>query len=155
AWCRVPCSPAIPPRSSPSPFTSDQSAGYARWRNNQWVCTKEPLTAEVLMRHFQGICTLGAYVLEPEHDTCRRGVIDLDNHGGEDMCVNWSLARRLCEALGDLGISYLCESSNGNYGFHIWVFWADPIPARICRRFLHWLVDANNPWKLPYEVFPK
>lgn len=116
------------------------------------ICVKSPITDRELFNHFSLRQSLGAYCVNPLDDTCKWCALDWDNHGGTlDHRKNaWEILDRLKE----FGIPSLVENSNGDGGYHQWVFWNKPIPASLCRSFLFWLLRDFKEDEKP-EVFPK
>ena len=100
-----------------------------------------------IMGHLQGLqedCTdvIGLYPLFPD-GTCRFLVFDFDNHEkGADQLDNantddaWrdevDALRHICELCG---IDALTERSRSGRGAHVWIFFKQPVPASLARRF--------------------
>ena len=108
-----------------------------------------------IRQHLQGArenCTdvIGVYPLLPD-DTCRFLVFDFDNHEkGADKLDNantddaWrdevDALRRICELCG---IDALTERSRSGRGAHVWIFFKQPVPASLARRFGFALLDKG------------
>ena len=120
--------------------------GYSPACNNEWVrglCGKPPkgnikcseclnqafpeLDAQAVKNHLQGIHTIGTYAIT-ENDTCVFLAADFDGDGWE------SDIRAYKRAAQGLGVQSHIERSRSGNGAHAWIFFAEPIPARIARR---------------------
>lgn len=107
----------------------------------QWSLLEE----NILMRHLQGNsedCTdvIGVYPLLPEN-TCNFLVFDFDNHesdvnDAENQDNNWkeevNALRATCL---QQGFFPLTERSRSGKGAHIWLFFENPLPAVLARKF--------------------
>lgn len=78
---------------------------------------------ELIDQHIAGEVVLGAYNLLP-NNTCRWMAFDVDSKA--DYAKAREMAQKLCEFLD--GISYIVEWS-GNKGYHIIIFFDEPVPA--------------------------
>jgi hypothetical protein len=100
-----------------------------------------PITYQVLYQHVQQR-TIGTYVID-QQNCCRFAVYDADGeYGLEELTygIQWWLAED--------GIpSYLERSRRGG---HLWVFFAEPLPASLVRA---WLLPYA--FGQPVEFFPK
>ena len=108
-----------------------------------------------IRQHLQGLrenCTdvIGVYPLLPD-GSCRFLVFDFDNHEkGADQLDNansddaWrdevDALRRICEICG---IDALTERSRSGRGAHVWIFFKQPVPASLARRFGFALLDKG------------
>ena len=110
-------------------------------RNGAYWRVTEPLTREHLEAHLEGRWTLGTYVLDA-HNTCTFAVFDADSEDG----LMWIAV--LAGELARQGIPTMIEASRR--GGHLWVHFAESIPASLVRA-----------WLLPYahafgmELYPK
>ena len=148
-------------------------AGYFPQCNNFWkdMCPKKHkqknsckeckhlsykhLTKEDILMHLRGESNnasevIGVYPLHKD-GTCRFLVYDFDNHekGAEksDFANNddeWieevESMRKICELNG---IDPLIERSRSGKGAHIWIFFDNPIPASLVRKFGMALLDKG------------
>ncbi len=95
-----------------------------------------PLTDAVIESHLSGRVHVGLYPLLPG-DSCRLLACDFDGS-------SWPLdARAYLDAARALGIDAALERSRSGDGAHVWVFFAQPVPASIARRIgAHLLREA-------------
>ncbi len=109
--------------------------------DGSYWCAHEPLFPARLVDHLLGRYTLGTYVLDAA-ETCHFAVFDADSADG--MQVLLVLAQQLARQ----GIWTLPKASRR--GMHLWIFFAQPVPAALVRA-----------WLLPYaaqlgvELYPK
>jgi hypothetical protein len=119
--------------------------GYSPACNNEWVpgvCAKPPkgkvkciecpnqafpvLDSAVVDRHLRGQATVGTYAIR-EDDTCTFLACDFDGSGWQsDVFIYQGVAR-------EMGIEALVERSRSGNGAHAWVFFSEPVPARMAR----------------------
>lgn len=100
-----------------------------------------PINIRALMAHLIGQkadCSdvVGIYPMLKD-ETCNFLVFDFDNHDDEKANDDsWkedvNALRRMCE---NMGVSCLVERSRSGNGVHIWIFFAEPIPAKTARAF--------------------
>ena len=106
--------------------------------NREWV----PLTQRALLRHLRGerveaTDVIGVYPLLPD-ETCHFLVFDFDNHGelaGEEtpaLREEVDAMRAICRRLH---IPCLVERSRSGRGAHVWLLFAEAIPATLARSF--------------------
>lgn len=131
---------------------------YARQlpRGRGYLRVDAPLTRDVVHAHLAGDLTLSLYLLDA-NDRCAFGILDHDNyrtwtdaqgkvhHAPED---GLRLLQGVRERLAQHGIEAALETSRR--GAHLWVFAAEPVPAREMRALLHWAADGHN-----LEMYPK
>ena len=137
--------------------SNDGRKGYSPACSNRWkqVCPKRqqkgikchecperawlPFTEETAYRHLIGqdergrSFVAGTYALL-ENSTCKFLVFDFDDHDGSS-CHWKEEARQLREICRAQGIDTALERSRSGNGAHIWIFFNQPIPARIARKF--------------------
>jgi hypothetical protein len=103
---------------------------------------RSPITDRLIIAHLSGRITAGFYALQPD-GTCRWAVLDADLEDGlEQLQGAWS-------SLQQRGLpSYLERSRRGG---HLWLFFAEPVPARAARQ----LVLGAVPTMDGQELFPK
>jgi len=117
---------------------------------------------EWIDRHIKGEKRLGFYTLNLD-STVNWAVIDLDNHSSDDE-VSGYIEKYLDEfksLSNQIGLHYNMEISKRG-DFHIWVFFDEPIDARIVRTFFHQynrlIGDKSSlplKWICNIEIFPK
>ncbi len=119
------------------------SKGYSPACRNEWItgtCEKPrikcgdcnnqafyALDEKAVKEHLQGIHTIGTYAIR-ENDTCTFLATDFDGEGWKEDISAYKLAAR------DLGVSVEIERSRSGNGGHAWIFFSDPIPARMARQ---------------------
>ena len=130
-------------------------AGYAPACRNEWkpgVCAKPrvkcgacphqafiPLSDDVVRRHLGGRrhdspfggsrddFVAGVYPMRPD-DTCHFLAVDFDDE-------QWALdARAYLASCRALGVPAALERSRSGRGGHVWLFFAEPLPARLARQ---------------------
>lgn len=120
--------------------------GYSPACNNEWVpgvcgkppkgkvkCTEcpnqafPPLDAAAVDQHLRGqIPAIGTYAIR-EDDTCTFLACDFDGSGWQsDVFIYQAVAR-------DMSVEVLVERSRSGDGAHAWVFFSEPVPARMAR----------------------
>lgn len=119
------------------------TSGYAPACGNEWkpgVCHKPrikcgdcsqrqflPVTDQVIHDHLAGKQTTGVYPLLTD-DTCYFLAIDFDK-------ADWRAdVQAFMQSCRKLAIPAALEISRSGQGAHVWIFFADPAPAREARR---------------------
>ena len=119
------------------------SAGYSPACRNEWkpgICHKPkvkcgdcsqrlllPVTDQVLFDHLSGKHTVGVYPLLTD-ETCFFLVADFDE-------TDWREdARSIMQSCRELHIPAALEISRSGNGSHVWIFFADTVPAREARQ---------------------
>lgn len=129
-------------------------SGYAPVCSNEWargVCQKPrikcsecphqafvPISDEVVRRHLQGTApsesrprsaefTIGVYPLLQD-ETCRFLAADFDKQSWQRDATAFVATCR------DFGIPTALERSRSGNGAHVWIFFAEPVPAAEARR---------------------
>lgn len=118
-------------------------SGYSPACINEWkpgVCNKPrikcgdcnqrlllPITDQVIYDHLAGKHTVGVYPLLAD-DTCYFLAADFDE-------ADWREdARAFMQSCRELNIPAVLEISRSGNGAHVWIFFADPVPAREARQ---------------------
>lgn len=118
------------------------SKGYAPACKNEWkkgLCNKSltkcsdcinqsflPLDEEAVKSHLQGLHTIGTYAIR-EDDTCVFIACDFDEGG-------WQADALLYQSVAEsLGIQVCIERSRSGKGAHAWIFFSEPVLARLAR----------------------
>lgn len=157
---------------------SKQSNEWRFWRVTEGTCPNDPpcprgkcphkrdvpLTTQHIEQHIAGSKTLGVYQLD-NNDTVKWLCLDVDVN--KDAAATSSLSadalhawvrqhtRKLAQAAQRYRLPFLVEFS-GSKGYHLWFFFAEPVPAREAMalgRFLD--AQVEPPHFLHTEVFPK
>ena len=116
--------------------------GYAPVCDHDWapgLCNKprvkcsecshqafRPLDESAAKDHLLGKTTIGTYAIR-EDDTCVFLACDFDE---KDWCDDVTVYRR---AGLELGVDVAVERSRSGNGAHAWIFFAEPVPARLAR----------------------
>jgi hypothetical protein len=125
----------------------------------------QSLDSNLIERHLNGVMSLGVYVLQRDQRVSfcaldfdiRRAVL---NTGVEEIS---SLVRDLLPEVLDAlklvreaGFDPLLEFS-GYKGFHIWMFFHEPVPANMVRQYIKTRIQPSLRLssRFQYEVFPK
>jgi group II intron reverse transcriptase/maturase len=175
----VPLSPE-PPRFVFSDEDASLFASIFRGRDDffacQWVDEKgrrgfshvsRPLNLTEIKRHLEGEETIGLYLMD-EEDRVRVSAIDIDisqkallEYAKDEEVVSklhqltQNDAARMASICDDLEIPFLIEDS-GYKGRHLWFFFDAPVPAKLVRAFLKFIVEkAGVPGQgIHWEIFP-
>lgn len=116
------------------------------------------LTPNDIVRHLKGNTTLGIYQLDEENNVkwmCFD--VDVQQDYKDDVARVQSYVLQLGVFLRDvLGPNTFLVEKSGSKGYHIWVFFAEPVQARLAHSFGKW-VDRNCPPPdgVNLELFPK
>src|ERR1035438_183476 len=110
------------------------------------------LTPDTIRRHLEGEITIGLYAINPATQCSKWVAIDADY---EDSLAD---LRKLSRYLREDGVQSALE--NSRRGGHLWMFMAEPLPARDCRLYVCSLaLRLGIPLKRGrlkgIEVFPK
>ncbi|MDQ8181959.1 DEAD/DEAH box helicase family protein [Pelagicoccus sp. SDUM812005] len=84
------------------------------------------LDEKVIEDHLRGKHTIGSYSIRKD-DTCIFLAADFDGEGWEACAVAYSDSAEI------FGFRTLIEISRSGNGAHVWLFFAEPIPARLAR----------------------
>lgn len=122
--------------------TTKNACGYAPACRNEWqhgVCDKPrvkcsecrnqvflPLDQLAVKDHLLGKTTIGTYAIR-EDDTCVFLACDFDEKDWFDDVQSYRMAGL------ELGIDVAIERSRSGNGAHAWIFFAEPVPARLAR----------------------
>jgi superfamily II DNA or RNA helicase len=116
--------------------------GYSPACKNEWVkglCNKTvtkcsdcvnqsflPLDEKTVQSHLQGFHTIGTYAIR-EDDTCIFLACDFDESG-------WQTDAFLYQSVAEsFGIQACIERSRSGKGAHAWIFFSEPVSARLAR----------------------
>lgn len=119
-----------------------QKQGYSPVCRNEWVkpiCQKPttkcadcrhqaftPLDADAIENHLKGLSTIGTYAIRRD-DTCNFLACDFDESSWKQDVIAYKKAAR------ELGIEVAVERSRSGNGAHAWIFFDEPVPARVAR----------------------
>lgn len=114
--------------------------------------TRAPFT-KVTYRHPNGVGAslghyrIGSYAIHPDTNRVKWLCIDVDGGTGHGNAVAdpESAARRIQSSFMDKGAPAYLEKSGGGHGWHVWVFFAEPVPAVKARQLAWWLVPKDIP----------
>jgi hypothetical protein len=111
-----------------------------------WVSVKEPLTSDVLMRHLEGVLTVGVYQLNNDSEVMW-DCFDFDADDAE------AEARKLLThiKMTQYSNAVLLEHTGGR-GLHLWLFFQNRVPAWQAKKIAKKLVDDAG---VKCEIFPK
>jgi len=123
---------------------SGRKTAYGAMAGQSPVCVREPLTDEVILRHFEGSERIGVYPLR-EDNTVLFACVDIDRTDHE-------IVSKVASELIAQGFYPYVESSKSK-GFHIWLFFDQPIEAKVVRKILLWIL--KNTGIEGAEIFPK
>ena len=90
------------------------------------ACKYTPLTHETLRAHLEGKIVVGTYPLLRD-ETCCFLAVDFD---GEEWQQNTRAFLATCQSLN---VHAALERSRSGNGGHVWIFFADPVPAALAR----------------------
>jgi hypothetical protein len=106
--------------------------GAARYENRQGALKVQ-----------QGLFRIGSYTPDDEGNT-RWLCLDFDGAGHSDPLEDPEAAVRLTHAAFTAqGIPAYMELSGGGKGWHLWVFFSEPTPAKLVRQLAHRLIPDN------------
>lgn len=147
-------------------FVHRQDAYAVQRETGQYYPVDSLISGGAIYEHLKGTTTLGVYQLDT-NNTVTWLCFDLDTHDEYALahlvdCVEDFITPVLAMGqLHQLNRCFLVEES-GRKGYHVWVFFDEPIPAWQVRSWVYqdfmpmWGVvgnDLKNDW--PLEVFPK
>lgn len=150
-------------------YTTEKGIGYQRITKG--VCpegcaknacphvTNAPITDTVLQDHLSGYDTIGVYPLD-EDNTVKWACIDVDikKYADEDDLTDrvqrqTLLVAKTLKAL--IGPRFLVENSGGR-GYHLWVFFSEPVPGRQALALLNYVDQHTTKVDgISLELFPK
>ena len=136
---------------------------YDRFRGRPYPITKNgrpdyrggPLSPERIEReHLTGEAALGVYpTMAKDDDRVVWSCVDIDNHGGENP--QWrEQATTVADYVDKFGLDVLLEVSQSGIGGHVWIFFAEPVPSWLARRFWR-AVESGIAGEVFHEINPK
>jgi len=133
----------------------DDACGRLSKDEKKAWCNDTPVTRKQYLKHLTGsnyIHSLGIYPLTNDN-TVYFAAIDVDIHDGKDKAQLAADASKVKEWLAGYGIKAYIEISKGK-GFHIWVFFSEPVAALEARRLLRTAWREAIGGSIP-EIFPR
>ncbi len=131
---------------------------YRRGEKTRQTTRHKQLDVAVLEQHFRAGSANDIVGLHTTNiaDNSRWFCIDIDAHEGSGAAagMNERLAVALWYTLSDLGLSPALFQSNGAGGFHLYVWFNQPVPTGDLWRFGKWLLQQSSTQDPP-EFFPK
>jgi superfamily II DNA or RNA helicase len=85
------------------------------------------LSEELIQAHLMGRHTIGTYAIRPD-DTCTFLAADFDGDGWKQAACAY------IDEAAAVGVSALLEISRSGNGAHVWIFFAESVPAFMARR---------------------
>ncbi len=86
-----------------------------------------PLTNQIIHEHLVGKLTVGIYPLLPD-ETCWFLAVDFDKATWQED------TRAFLQTCGEMGVPAALERSRSGNGGHVWIFFAQPVPAVQARK---------------------
>lgn len=109
--------------------------------------------------HLQGEFTYGQYLVDPEDNTVRFACIDNDIDDDSDAPLEHALVatRKERDHANSLGLDekQVWMEFSGRRGYHLWMFFEEPIPAAHAKALLEEIDSAVEIEGGHTEVFPK
>lgn len=141
-----------------SDFALQEKSGRVGWYYHR---QGRAVTMDDITRHIDGVNTLAAYPVK-EDQTSTFLVLDIDQKKGMDATLEQAqeATRKTCRIVSSLfdieeGVPYLVEDS-GNRGYHVWLFFAEPIISEKIKGLGDFIADQVEPPKeIGIEVYPK
>jgi hypothetical protein len=111
--------------------------------------------ASAVEKHLKGQMTIGVYPMLPD-ESCRFLAFDFDGkeYSPKDLQRDVTAIREACI---EKGINMAVERSRSGKGIHFWIFFAEPIPANIARKFgsslITYAMSRNH--VLPFKTYDR
>lgn len=152
-------------------FNGREGVHAHQWLNDEgksgYACIRSPMKAEDVKAHWRGDHTLAIYLMRMDNTVnflvfdidvtrqVRTDIVDSEKNLEEWRDFVWSDAHLLLTVLADFGITAVPEDS-GYKGVHLWVFFAEPQPARRVLQFARKILTRAGPPPpgLHREIFP-
>jgi len=131
-----------------------------------YIPVKEPIDEDIIEAHLTGRQTIGLYQVKPEENTIKWACLDIDltksvwsseSFNIEDwkdkLLEQAEISKKL---LSNKGIPSYIEFS-GNKGYHVWVFFENPVPSSIIKSGFESIFSNMRPTAngIEWEIFPK
>lgn len=115
---------------------------------------RRPIEELDVEEHLGGLRSLGSYSIDPTDDTVGFAVFDLDTYDEKALEFLCKRVEGLCHDSGIGRVHYapclLLESSGGK-GYHIWLFFDAPVPARDVRAWAAVVKEAYDEHRRPVD----
>jgi len=146
-------------------FVSRQDAYAVQLPEGGYVKVEQPLTSKIVQQHLEGVETVGVYQLN--HESMVKWLcFDLDPEKLEDpkasaqrllqVCFEKSKEEDEVERPRIWPHSVLLEASRfPDPSYHIWIFFAIPVPAKVARWLGLRILELASLSPKQVEVFPK
>ena len=128
-------------------FVRDDAYGLWRPGDAKGHTVRRAVTVDLLERHVAGEVRVGAHTTD-RHHRARWMVIDVDKGSGTAVLDIMAVAARC-------GAPVAVEASKTGGRFHLWVFFAEAVPAWKARALGHGLLRTAGWGNHGIEVFPK
>jgi superfamily II DNA or RNA helicase len=149
------------------------SAGYAPACRSKWssLCPKSEggkmkcgecpsqnfvrYDADAVAKHLKGQMTAGVYPMLPD-ETCRFLAFDFDGKEYSPETLRHDVGA-IREACNENGVSMAAERSRSGNGIHLWIFFAENIPAGTARKFGSSLITRamSKHHGLPFKTYDR
>jgi len=150
-------------------YDKDKGGGY--WRARSGKCTHEPLcsqrktdcpdiiyhplTKKQIVEHLQGTITVGAYAADAD-DTVKWLCLDMDIRKGETGDVQKLTLDVALFLLQHVGRDCFRVEYSGQRGYHLWVFFAEPVTATEAHSLGVWIRNhVPHAPEVGIEIYPK
>lgn len=112
--------------------------------------------SDLLEAHVKGEDRFGVYTPDDDGNS-RWACIDIDGMEGHARGLSNAdeVLEYVCGCLTGLGLIWYKEQSHSGKGWHVWVFYDRPVPARNIRAALRPICSNPAMWKGELELFPK
>ena len=146
-------------------FVSRQDAYAVQLPEGGYVKVEQPLTSKIVQQHLEGVETVGVYQLN--HESMVKWLcFDLDPEKLEDPKASAQRLLQVCfeKSKGEDEVerpriwphSVLLEASRfPDPSYHIWIFFAIPVPAKVARWLGLRILELASLSPKQVEVFPK
>lgn len=104
----------------------------------------KPLTPETYINHLRGKDRLGVYVLDPEMKV-KFLAADFDDHEGTlEPAAVWDEVQKFVDTCETHDWIVHIEKSKSGTGYHVWLFFDEPVPADKVRAIGRWLFEESQ-----------
>lgn len=132
-------------------FVSRSDTFALQLPDGSYVRVERPLEDGDLLRHLRGEQVVGVYQLDRD-SRVRWVCFDFDAHGGGKEEAKANALRLLSYLRGMRAYEKACLLEDSGGGYHVWLFFAEPVPASGAKYLAERLLDGAG---VRAEVFPK